>query len=615
MDPPKLHRKNDSPSYETTLKQVIVSPSSSHHENVSQVRFQQPAAANPDLSAQRNFDINFDFNSVLKFVLIVIVFASAIIPLSLFYCCILIISLATLPLLVVSLLITRIFQFIRSGYDYKRLTKFKHFIRGWLYIDVFIVLVGLWIFYPIAKYTVYGNLKPKIIAASKQLYFLGIIGCHKHDILRLKRSKKTKNEAPTSTLDTNSEQRQAVGGGGGLGVRLTKFIGKFTFKSWFQSIPKKARKRFDFEKRERIKNDLLFSNEATPTMDDLQRASRYFLVAKKYLLEGTYISDVLDSLKKDEVDKRMYISREELKQKIGDHVEENHIQASKLLKMGTFNQRRRETAENREGEQKGLAQSSTNSSSGRKINDLDQFEKAHRRCLVLANTLSSAEEVSGCLDKIISWLLIGALFIVWLLLTELATTKVLVLIASPMLAATFIFGEACKTLFHGILFVYVVHPYDVGDLCIIDKNMMEVTEIGIWTTTFIKLDKFGRQEVVKYPNTGLRNKVIVNHKTNFDWSDCVEFNIGHMKAKNLKDQEDAIHKNFEDRINRENRLDFLSSKKLAVSICNNNVNLVIHLGYKADNTKGWTYSGCVWRKNRLHAKFCLIMKDIITEFK
>lgn len=92
--------------------------------------------------------------------------------------------------------------------------------------------------------------------------------------------------------------------------------------------------------------------------------------------------------------------------------------------------------------------------------------------MFLANTLGSAEEVSGCLNKIISCVLIGVTFLMWLLLTGLATTQVIVLIASPLLAASFIFGNSFKTLFEGILFIYLVHPLDVGDLCTIEDDTL-----------------------------------------------------------------------------------------------------------------------------------------------
>lgn len=92
--------------------------------------------------------------------------------------------------------------------------------------------------------------------------------------------------------------------------------------------------------------------------------------------------------------------------------------------------------------------------------------------MFLANTLSNAKEVADCLNSIIGGILIGVSFIMWLFLTRVATTKVVVLVASPLLAATFIFGDTCKTLFEGFFFIYVVHPFDVGDLCVIDEKMV-----------------------------------------------------------------------------------------------------------------------------------------------
>ncbi|KAL2940837.1 Mechanosensitive ion channel protein 9 [Bienertia sinuspersici] len=154
--------------------------------------------------------------------------------------------------------------------------------------------------------------------------------------------------------------------------------------------------------------------------------------------------------------------------------------------------------------------------------------------------LSSAKEVVNCLDKIISWLLIGAIFIMWLLLTGLATTRVIALIASPLLAATFIFGESCKTLFQGILFVYVTHPIDVADLCFIDGKMLKVKTIGVWTTVFTKVDNSDTvQDLVIYSNKELASKTITNYKTNFDWSDYAEFKkvcfkcrgVGHIQSE------------------------------------------------------------------------------------
>jgi small-conductance mechanosensitive channel len=49
-----------------------------------------------------------------------------------------------------------------------------------------------------------------------------------------------------------------------------------------------------------------------------------------------------------------------------------------------------------------------------------------------------------------------------------ATTKVLVVISSQLLVVVFIFGNACKTVFEALIFVFIMHPFDVGDRCVID---------------------------------------------------------------------------------------------------------------------------------------------------
>ncbi|GMH17605.1 hypothetical protein Nepgr_019446 [Nepenthes gracilis] len=147
--------------------------------------------------------------------------------------------------------------------------------------------------------------------------------------------------------------------------------------------------------------------------------------------------------------------------------------------------------------------------------------RAHKHCLALGYTLTDAKKVVDCLNKLMIGFLITAVILSWLLLTEIATTKLLVVIASPILAATFIFGDTCKTLFEGIIFAFVKHPFDVGDLCIIDNIEMEVKRMGILTTSFLKM---GTKDQALYPNSILATKSIVNLKET-DPTDFVELSL------------------------------------------------------------------------------------------
>lgn len=72
------------------------------------------------------------------------------------------------------------------------------------------------------------------------------------------------------------------------------------------------------------------------------------------------------------------------------------------------------------------------------------------------------------LNKLVIGILVILTFIIWLLLTEIATTKVLVFFSSQLVVAAFMFGNTCKTIFEALIFVFVMHPFDVGDRCVVD---------------------------------------------------------------------------------------------------------------------------------------------------
>lgn len=48
------------------------------------------------------------------------------------------------------------------------------------------------------------------------------------------------------------------------------------------------------------------------------------------------------------------------------------------------------------------------------------------------------------------------------------TTRILVFISSQLLLAVFMFGNSAKIVVEAIIFVFVMHPFDVGDRCVID---------------------------------------------------------------------------------------------------------------------------------------------------
>ncbi|KAL5728630.1 hypothetical protein ACHQM5_001694 [Ranunculus cassubicifolius] len=162
--------------------------------------------------------------------------------------------------------------------------------------------------------------------------------------------------------------------------------------------------------------------------------------------------------------------------------------------------------------------------------------KVYRERKCLAHSLNDTKTAIKELNFIISAVLIVVIIIIWLLIMEIVPVKVLVFISSQMLLAAFIFGNTAKQIFESIIFVFVMHPFDTGDRCVIDGDQMVVEEMNILTTVFLK---YGYEKVY-YPNSVLATKPISNFYRSPDMGDSVEFavdistsmeSIGKLKAR------------------------------------------------------------------------------------
>ncbi|KAL1562271.1 mechanosensitive ion channel protein 10-like [Salvia divinorum] len=147
--------------------------------------------------------------------------------------------------------------------------------------------------------------------------------------------------------------------------------------------------------------------------------------------------------------------------------------------------------------------------------------KVYKDRRALAHALTDTKTAVKQLNKLITALLVIVIMVIWLLLTGIATTKVLVVMSSQLVVAVFMFGNTCKTIFEAIIFVFVMHPFDVGDRCVVDGVQMIVEEMNIFTTVFLKADN----EKVFYPNSVLSMKPISNFYRSPDMGDSFEFSI------------------------------------------------------------------------------------------
>ncbi|CAN4123042.1 unnamed protein product [Withania somnifera] len=116
---------------------------------------------------------------------------------------------------------------------------------------------------------------------------------------------------------------------------------------------------------------------------------------------------------------------------------------------------------------------------------------------------TEAKGISKCakLHQMLNVLVGVIILFVWLLILKVATTQFLVFMSSQVLLVVFMFGNTAKTTFEAIIFLFVMHPFDVGDHVEID---------GVH---------------VIYPNSIFSSKPIGNFYLSPDMGDAIDFCI------------------------------------------------------------------------------------------
>ncbi|XAR69187.1 hypothetical protein NMG60_11000677 [Bertholletia excelsa] len=140
---------------------------------------------------------------------------------------------------------------------------------------------------------------------------------------------------------------------------------------------------------------------------------------------------------------------------------------------------------------------------------------------LLAHSLNDTKTAVQQLHKLASAIVCILIGVVFVLVIGLATTNVILFVTSQLLLLGFMFQNTCKTIFESIIFVFVMHPFDIGDRCVIDGVQMVVEEMNILSTVFLRYD----MEKIYYPNSVLLTKPISNFRRSPDMCDAISFSI------------------------------------------------------------------------------------------
>ncbi|XP_059444004.1 mechanosensitive ion channel protein 10-like [Corylus avellana] len=139
----------------------------------------------------------------------------------------------------------------------------------------------------------------------------------------------------------------------------------------------------------------------------------------------------------------------------------------------------------------------------------------------LAHSLNDTKTAVQQLHKLASSIVIVIIFVVFLLVMELANSKVVLFVITQLVLLGFAFQNTCKTIFESIIFVFIMHPFDIGDRCVVEGVQMVVEEMNILTTVFLRYDN----EKIYYPNSVLLTKPISNFYRSPEMVDGIDFSI------------------------------------------------------------------------------------------
>ncbi|XP_020094195.1 mechanosensitive ion channel protein 5-like [Ananas comosus] len=146
---------------------------------------------------------------------------------------------------------------------------------------------------------------------------------------------------------------------------------------------------------------------------------------------------------------------------------------------------------------------------------VNAFRERRALALTLNDTKTAVNKLNNMANVVVGFIV----FALSLLILGLATTHFFVFLSSQLLLAVFMFGNTLKTIFEAIIFLFVMHPFDVGDRCEVEGVQLVVEEMNIMTTVFLRYDNLK----IYFPNSILATKPISNYYRSPDMGDAIDF--------------------------------------------------------------------------------------------
>lgn len=106
----------------------------------------------------------------------------------------------------------------------------------------------------------------------------------------------------------------------------------------------------------------------------------------------------------------------------------------------------------------------------------------------MANTLHDTKSVMKTLEALVGCLLHSAAFFSYLAIFGVDVTHLVLSLSSFAIASAFIFGNTLRLVYESVVFLFLVHPYQIGDRIMYDGVKHTVVNFGLMATQFYRYD-------------------------------------------------------------------------------------------------------------------------------
>jgi len=138
----------------------------------------------------------------------------------------------------------------------------------------------------------------------------------------------------------------------------------------------------------------------------------------------------------------------------------------------------------------------------------EAVQRIYKERKSLIGSVKDIDSAVAKLDAVMMCIvLVVIIFVCLLIFNRNDTLSSLVPLATIILGFSFIFGHSAQVLFESLIFIFSTHVFDVGDLVMIDDQVLTVREFGLFSTAFRRVDG---QSIVA-PNSLLANTKLVHN--------------------------------------------------------------------------------------------------------